>query len=113
MTYDELVKQVAEETGMVFKRKGGTKAEEFKSYNKVDSIIRCALNVAADAAKEGAAPKFPGVGRFVLKTVRSTGRKPDGTTWTKPGRTKLALAPSLKRGGKASAGVSAASSVAA
>lgn len=44
------------------------------------------------------APLFPGIGRFISVALRSTGRKPDGTTWTNPGRAKLGFSPSMHMG---------------
>lgn len=99
MTFEELVTQVAKKHGMVHAGKGGAPSHGQTKY-KVAEIILDALNMAADAAKSGAAPKFPGIGRFVVKAIRSTGRNPDGSTWTRPGRTKLTLRASYKRGGR-------------
>jgi len=72
MTFDELVREVAKRSGL--KNRSGDPA-----IGKVDSIIRDALKLAADAAKKNEAPVFPGIGRFVMASVRSLGRKPDGT----------------------------------
>lgn len=85
MTFAELVKKVAGDNDL--------------TLAKAEKVINDALNTAADAAEKGEAPYFPGIGRFVAAPVRSTGRKPDGTVWTKPGRTKLTLRASVHRGG--------------
>lgn len=96
MTFDELVRKVAAKHGMGHTRKGGA-ASHGKTLRTVERIIRDALNLAADAAKDGKAPLFPGIGRFVMKPMRATGRKVDGTVWTNPGRTKLAFSTSTHR----------------
>lgn len=86
MTFAELVKKVATKYSI--------------SETKADGVIREALKLSADEAlNKRTAPVFPGIGRFVASSVRSTGRKPDGTQWTKPGRVKLALRPSVHVGG--------------
>jgi hypothetical protein len=95
MTFEELVKQVTKNSGL-------TTTDGRPAQGAVERIIRDALRLAADAAKNGHAPVFPGIGRFAVVSVRSTGRNPDGSTWTRPGRTKLALRASYKRGGRQS-----------
>jgi hypothetical protein len=76
MTFDELVRKVAEKNSMVFKSKGATAADHGKTLKKTEAIIRDALQIARDAALAGdeIAPVFPGIGRFVAVAVRSTGR---------------------------------------
>lgn len=94
MTFEDLIREVTKRSGL--KNHKGEPA-----VGKVESIIRDALLLSVTAAKNGGrAPVFPGIGRFVMTSVRSTGRKPDGTQWTTPGRRKLALRASVHAGGR-------------
>ncbi len=85
MTFEELIKRVASDNAV--------------PNHKAEAIIRDALELARDEALRGnTAPLFPGIGRFIGKAVRSTGRTPSGAQWTKPGRVKLGLSPSIHSG---------------
>lgn len=77
MTFEELVKRIAVKHGL--------------TLPKTDAVIRDALNEAAQAAVDGKAPLFPGIGRFATRVARSKGIKPNGVEWTRPERLRLVL----------------------
>lgn len=93
MTYDELIRAVAERTSTVTK----TEVVQIRSrggiaLSKVEEIVRETFNqIHSKVLGEGKEVAIPTFGRFVTKAKRSSGVKPDGQRWNKPGRAVLAL----------------------
>lgn len=94
MTFEELVKKVAKSNSV--------------SETKTRDIINEALKLTAKAALDGKAPFFKVLGQIVTVPVRTTGRKPDGSTWTMEPRIKFALRTSRKHAVKSAASSAAA-----
>lgn len=96
MTYEDLVQEVVNRTCQLNKAElVALKTKGAISDKRIERIIRATFVAIRERVVEGGGEAFvPGFGRFVARSIRTSGVQPNGVRWTKTGRSTIGFRPS-------------------